>query len=114
MKRLTTDTPQNNFETVMNMVYGKDGWQRIRHGDSDMRTTDFCLILCKDHGCNIDEIITRDDEGKDEYLCDCAFDGCSIATVYAALCGFGHIRGRLKMYEDAGVMPPETRHEQPE
>lgn len=25
MNRLTTDHPQNNFETVMNLVYGKDG-----------------------------------------------------------------------------------------
>lgn len=30
MNRLTTDHPQNNFETVMNLVYGKDGWQYIR------------------------------------------------------------------------------------
>lgn len=46
---------------------------------------------------------------KDEWLCDCAFDGCPIATVYAALSGFGHVRDRLKMYEDAGMMPPEVR-----
>ena len=47
MNRLTTDHPQNNFETVMNLVYGKDGWQYIRHGETEMRTTDFCLMLCK-------------------------------------------------------------------
>ena len=34
MNRLTTDHPQNNFETVMNLVYGKDGWQYIRHGET--------------------------------------------------------------------------------
>lgn len=114
MKRLTTDNPQDNFETVMNMVYGKDGWQYIRCGDGDMRTTDFCLMLCRDHGCDVSETITQNDEYKDEWLCDCAFEGCPIATVYAALSGFGHVRGRLKMYEDAGMMPPEVQHEQSE
>jgi hypothetical protein len=32
MNKLVTDNPKNNFEVVMNMVYGKDGWQYIRHG----------------------------------------------------------------------------------
>lgn len=50
MKRMTADNPQDNFETIMNMVYGKDGWQYIRHGENGMPTTDFCLMLCKDHG----------------------------------------------------------------
>ena len=104
MKRLTTDNPQNNFETVMNLVYGKDGWQYIRHGDKTMRTTDFCLMLCKERGCvRLNEWVTE--EEKDECLCDCLFEGCPIATVYAALSGFGHVRSRLKMYEDAGLEP---------
>ena len=113
MKRMTTDNPQSNFETTMNMVYGVDGWQYIRHGENGMPTTDFCLMLCKDHGCNLPETITGgSQELKDEWLCDCAFDGCPIATVYAALSGFGHVRDRLKMYEDAGMMPPEVqKHE---
>lgn len=104
MKRLTTDNPQNNFETAMNLVYGKDGWQYIRHGDKAMRTTDFCLMLCKERGCvRLDEWVTE--EEKDECLCDCLFEECPIATVYAALSGLGHVRSRLKMYEDAGLEP---------
>ena len=107
MNRLTTDHPQNNFETVMNLVYGKDGWQYIRHGETEMRTTDFCLMLCKVRGCVALENPMSDEE-KDEFLCDCAFNGCPIATIYAALNGFGHVRARLKMYEDAGIMPPKS------
>lgn len=104
MKRMTTDNPQNNFETVMNLVYGKDGWQYIRHGGKAMRTTDFCLMLCKERGCcRVDEWVTE--EEKDECLCDCLFEECPIATVYAALSGFGHVRSRLKMYEDTGLKP---------
>ena len=67
MNRLTTDHPQNNFETVMNLVYGKDGWQYIRHGETEMRTTDFCLMLCKERGCVALENPMSDEE-KDEYI----------------------------------------------
>lgn len=106
MNRLTTDNPQSNFGTMLNMVYGKDGWQYIRHGDDGMLTTDFCLMLCKERGCAIPEKVTTDNEESDNWLCDCLFSGCPIATVYAALSGFGHVRARLKMYEDAGIAPP--------
>lgn len=107
MNRMTTDNPQNNFETIMNLVYDNDGWQYIRHGDTEMRTTDFCLMLCKERGC-VTLNHPMSDEAKDEFLCDCVYDGCPIATIYAALSGFGHVRARLKMYEDAGIMPPKS------
>ena len=104
MKRFTTDNPQNNFETMMNLIYAKDGWQHIRHGDTDMKTTDFCLELCKARECEPFGKCETDEE-KDECLCSCLFDGCPIATVYAAMCGYGHTRSRLKMYEDMGMEP---------
>lgn len=107
MNRLTTNCPKNNFETVMNLVYGKDGWQYIRHGGAEMKTTDFCLMLCKERGC-VTLRHPMSDEAKDEFLCDCVFDGCPVATIYAALSGFGHVRDRLKKYEDAGITPPKS------
>lgn len=103
MERLTTDNPQNIYEITKNMVYGVDGWQYIRYGQNGMPTTDFCLMLCKYNGCQLSETITKgSQETKDEWLYHCMFDGCPIAAVYAALSGFGHVRDRLKMYEDAG------------
>ena len=111
MKRLTSDHPKGNFETMMNIVYGVDGWQYIRDGENGMPTTDFCLKLCEDHGCVLSEtIINGTQETKDEWLCECLFDGCHVATVYAALSGFGHVRDRLKRYEDAGMVPPEREN----
>lgn len=110
MKRLTTDNPQGNFETIMNMVYSKDGWQHIRHGETDMPTTDFCLSLCRERGCDVvppEFAVTQ--EEKDWLIFGCLDEMCPIATVYAALSGFGHVRDRLKMYEDAGMMPPEEK-----
>lgn len=108
MDRLTTDTPQTNFKTMLNMVYGKDGWGYIRHGWEDMKITDFCLDLCRERGCEFAEEYLReaDDAKKDESLFECLFNCCPIASVYAALCGYCHCRSRLKMYEDAGMMPP--------
>lgn len=113
MKRLTTDKPKNNVEAMMNLVYGKDGWLYIRHEGGDVRITDFCLSLCQKCGCDLPDK-RKTEEEKDECLCECLFDGCAIAKAYAALCGFGAIRGRLKMYEDAGMMPPkeDVSHEQ--
>ena len=104
MDKLITDNPQDNFSTVMNMVYGKDGWQYIRH-DEGMLTTDFCLMLCKERNCEMPDYDDMTTEAKDEMLSDCAFDGCPVASVYAALSGLGHIRNRLKAYEDTGFTP---------
>lgn len=109
MNKLVTDNPKNNFEVAMNMVYGKDGWHHIRHGEEGMPTVDFCLILCKERGCTTPDNYGADtNERKDEMLCDCVFENCPVATVYAALTAFGHVRGRLKMYEDADMMPPQA------
>lgn len=107
MDRLTTDNPKTNFETMLNMVYGKDGWGYIRHDDKAEKITDFCLALCKAKECNVEEAETRSEEYKDEFIFECAFVGCPIATVYAALCGYCHTRSRLKMYEDADMWPPQ-------
>lgn len=105
MNRLTTDNPQNNFETVLNMVYSKDDWGYIRHGEEGMLITDFCLSMCKEHGCPdiAEDYAICSDEAKDELLCECAFENCPVATVYAALCGYIHTRNRLKMYEDEDI-----------
>lgn len=108
MNKLVTDNPKSNFETMLNMVYNKDEWQHIRHGEEGMSTVDFCTMLCFERDClQHPESLTV--EAKDALLQECAFDNCPIATIYAALSGFGHVRDRLRMYEDAGMMPPEAK-----
>lgn len=105
MERLTTDNPQNNIETMMNMVFGKDGWFRIRDDGEGKPITDFAIKLCIMRGCDMAPDMELSQEAKDECLCDCLMEPCPIADVYAALSGFGHIRGRLKAYEDSGLTP---------
>ena len=107
MERLTTDTPFDTLEAICNLVYPKDGWTHIRCGmDESMPITDFCLKLCKLNNCLVPGCAFESEEEKDEVLCSCSAEGCPIANVYAALSGFSHVRSRLKMYEDAGMMPP--------
>lgn len=95
---------------MMNLVYSKDGWQYIRHGDKDMLTTDFCLGLCAEYGCRFILNINDTQEKKDEMLCGCLYDMCPIATVYAALSGFGHVRDRLGIYEDREEFYRKSNH----
>ena len=102
LPKMVTDNPHGNFEVMLNLIYGKDGWSYIRHGEKDMPITDFCMKeLCPKFGCPefADQTMTSNEQ--DELLSDCVFDGCPVATVYAALSGYGHLRDRLRMHEDA-------------
>lgn len=105
LPKMVTDNPQGNFEVMLNLVYGKDGWSYIRYsedGTDGMPITDFCFKkLCPEFGCSELANQTMTDEEKDELLFDCVFDNCPVATVYAALSGYGHLRDRLRKHEDA-------------
>ena len=102
LPKMVTDDPKGNFEVMLNLVYGKDGWSYIRYGDEDMQITDFCFKeLCPKFGCPEFADQTMTSEEQDEFLSDCVFDGCPVATVYAALSGYGHLRDRLRKHEDA-------------
>ena len=102
LPKMVTDNPQGNFEVMLNLVYAKDGWSYIRYGDEDMQITDFCFKeLCPKFGCPEFADQTMTSEEQDEFLSDCVFDGCPVATVYAALSGYGHLRDRLRKHEDA-------------
>jgi hypothetical protein len=111
MDRLTTDKPFDYLEAICNMVYPVDGWAFIRTSmDESKPITDFCLHLCKCIECTMaDSDFPRTEEDKDAILCGCAGEGCPIANVYAALSGYSHLRDRLKMYEDAGMWPPQEQ-----
>lgn len=111
MKRLTTDTPNGNFETILNFVYGKDGWAYIRHDGEreDMLLTNWAKRQCKFRGCK--EAWTETPEEIDQRLCDCMMEApiCPIALAYCFASQAVHLRSRLKMHEDA--MPLERTRE---
>lgn len=103
MKRLTMDYLKENFETVLNFVYGKDGLAYIRHDGEheNVMLTDWARRQCPLRGC--DEVPTGTWEGIDQRLCDCMMDGptCPAALAYCFATLAVHLRSRLKMYEDA-------------
>ena len=102
LPKMVTDDPKGNFEVMLNLVYGKDGWSYIRYGDEDMQITDFCFKeLCPKFGYPEFADQTMTSEEQDQLLSDCVFDICPVATVYAALSGYSHLRDRLRKHEDA-------------
>lgn len=102
MKRLTTDHPQENFETMLNYVFAKDGWAHIRHDGEreDVPLTDWAKAQCIKRDC----ICMWSETAKeiDEALCGCLMDGegCPVALAYCFACQASHLRDRLKAIED--------------
>ena len=101
MKRLTTDNPSDNFETMLNFVYGKDGFAHIRHDgeNADVPLTEWARKQCSKEYCI--ELPERP-EDIDAEICDCAmrFPDCPVALAYCFASQAVHMRSRLKMYED--------------
>lgn len=102
MKRLTTDTPAGNFETMLNFVFSKDGWAYIRHDGEEgtVPITQWAKAQCILHGCG--EFSAETPQEIDETICDCMMDfpDCPIALAYCFASQATHLRSRLKMYED--------------
>ena len=102
MKRLTTNKPDGNFETMLNYVYGKDGWACIRSDGEhdDVPLTDWAKAQCAMREC--DELPTETYQLIDEAICDCLMDcpDCPVALAYCFACQAVHLRNRLIMYED--------------
>lgn len=96
MKRLTTDNPKGNFETLMNLAYAKDKRVFLRgvyEDGGDMELYDFISLCVRDTGCGA---TARELEDGICEECYCEFGYLSWVCVQAA-----ELRGRLKMYEDA-------------
>lgn len=103
MKRLTTDAPDGNFETMLNLVFGKDGWAHIRHDgeEGSVSLTQWAKAQCILHGCG--EFSAETPQEIDEEISDCLmmdFSDCPIALAYGFATQACHLRDRLKMYED--------------
>ena len=117
MKRLTTEEPQDNFETMMNYVYSKDGWAYIRHDGvhEDVPLTQWARRQCAARGGADEDLPGDTPEEIDEALCGCMMDcpDCPIALAYCFASQAVHLRDRLKRYEDTGLMPMDITPEKP-
>ena len=97
MKRLTTDKPSNNTETVLNYAYAKEGEAHLRYanGKEDIRLTEYLSCLAQENGCEsaTEENILHGDVCSG---CDCEVAILNVLAIQAA-----ELRERLKKYEDA-------------
>lgn len=97
MKRLTTDKPSNNTETMLNYAYAKDGYVYLSYadGEEDIRLTEYCSRLAQRKGCEFgtEENILNGDTCRE---CDCEVAIINVLAIQAA-----ELRERLKKYEDA-------------
>lgn len=103
MKRLITDTPDGNFETMLNLIFGKDGWAHIRHDGEEgtVPLTQWAKAQCILHGCG--EFFAETPQEIDEEISDCLmmdFPDCPVALAYGFAVQACHLWDRLKMYED--------------
>lgn len=111
MKRLTTDHPQDNTETALNLFYVHDGEAWARGGGraprySDVRLYDFARRLICAHG--VEEFMEPDSDDTElgEQITDALLDGPEtteglIALLYTTAWAFAELREKLKGYEDA-------------
>ena len=103
MKRLTTDTPNGNFETMMNYAYAKDKRVILRYGDGE-ENIDLCeyiAIKAKERGCNL----SSDDVMEGACIeCD-----CPLAILYVVATQAAELRERLKEIEDKNEIKSEEK-----
>lgn len=115
MKRLTTNTPKDNYETALNLFYIKDQWAWVRGGGPapdypDVSLCDYIRLIAKAH--IPDAELPEDDEECDIFMCEMLFDEPEtveglIATLYTAGWAFASLRGKLMQYEDTGLSPED-------
>lgn len=104
-RRMTTDTPDGNYEQSLNLfVRGEDGW--VQMPSRSISLNDYMKQLIKAHNADIDTEGTP--EEFDMTLTEHLFDGPEtieglLAEHYTLSWALASLRDRLKNYEDAGI-----------
>ena len=104
MKRLTTDTPHGNFETMMNFAYAKNGEVWLRGAD-DGKDAELCAYIAKRaFYLDLCEITNKGDVIEACGAADCF---CAFGALFAAATQAAELRARLAAYEDTGLEPEQ-------
>lgn len=111
MKRLTTNDPQDNVQTALNLFYIKNQETWVRGGGPwpeypDVSLFDFTRMLIRGHIPTVK--IPEDDNEFSCMMAEWLFDDAdsaegTIATLYTAAWAFAELRQRLMGYEDIVV-----------
>ena len=104
MKRLTTDTPHGNFETMMNFAYAKNREVWLRGAD-DGKDAELCAYIAKRaFYLELCGITIKDDVIEACGAADCF---CELGALFAAATQAAELRARLAAYEDTGLEPEQ-------
>lgn len=104
MNRLTTDTPNGNFETMMNFAYAKNGEVWLRGAD-DGKDAELCAYIAKRaFYLELCGITNKDDVIEACGAADCF---CELGALFAAATQAAELRARLAAYEDTGLEPEQ-------
>ena len=116
MRRLTTDTPENNTQRALNRFFIKDGETWVRSGGEapdyqDVTLYAFIRRVIASSKADIDTSVSDDD--LDEALYERHFDGIEtleglIALFYETAWAFSELHANLADYEDGGLSPAEV------
>lgn len=105
MNRFTTDTPNGNFETMINFAYAKNGEVWLRGAD-DGKDAELCAYIAKRaFHLELCGITNKDDVIEACGAADCF---CELGALLAAATQAAELRARLAAYEDTGLDPDEA------
>lgn len=117
MNRLTTDNPQNNLMTALNLFYAKDGQAWVRGGGPrpdypDVTLYDYTRATIWKLLKTRSELAVLTDDDVQQIMDAWLLDGNNsiegvIATLYTAGWAFAEIRARLAAFEDLEMTPDD-------
>lgn len=95
IKRLTTDNPVTNLESLMNYAYVDNGQVYLRYADGQehIALAEYIFNIASDKGCHVSSPNAVLD--GDCMECDCVVAVLNVVAIQAA-----ELRARLKRYED--------------
>lgn len=105
MNRLTTDTPKDNTETMLNMAYAENSWVKIRGMEKEF--TSYLAEQCRrTNKCDLSDCDAME---ICEAITECNFSNphCPIFLLHTVAVQAAELRARLKEYEDTGLEPEE-------
>ena len=103
---LVTDSPSDNFSTMMNYAYAKDREVYIRNAAEDgsgILLNQYVHKLCIECGCDQPEDVSLEDFPQEITSCGLDYGDCPNFMLWVAATQAAELRGRLQKYEQAGI-----------
>ena len=103
---LVTDSPSDNFSTMMNYAYAKDREVYIRgaaEDGSDILLNQYVHKLCIERGCDELEDVSLEDFPQEIFSCGLDWGDCPNFMLWVAATQAAELRARLQKYEQADI-----------